>query len=439
MAKTTPENFDVIVVGGGPSGLVAATSAARAGAGVLLLESGGCLGGTGTASMVAQFHSFFHNDAQVVRGIPGELTERIQEAGGAEGFQEYVMAEASPSGVGLPLKVFPFNPEIAKIVMDEMVTESGARVLFHTQLVEVVKQGGRLAGVEVQGINSRRALSAKVIVDATGDAIVSKKAGCQVRGEEEDFRRARMPLTLAFRLTNVDVPRMRALPREEKQRLVKKGLERGELFWESLAIFKPPGTTDGISIMSRIVECDALNDDERSKAEITGRQQIKKIVNFMRQEVPGFENATLAGIASRAGVRETRTVVGRYTLTDEDIFQTHTFEDAIALGSGPYDIHDHKGPGLALRMPPKPFQIPLRCLLPAQQEGLIVTGRAISATRGAMSTIRHQGTVMALGQAAGAIAAVATQQGILPHEVGHEDVQKVLREQGAVLAEGEIY
>lgn len=429
---------DVLVAGGGPSGLIAATAAARLGARTLLVERDGFLGGMATAGLVAQFFFFFLKDVlQVVKGIPEEFTERIKKAGGATGFEKYILNAAGLNSSPLAVMGFPFDPEIAKIVADELVSDAGAHILFHSVVVDVLMEGKRVCGAVVEGIGGRRKIRAKVVIDATGDAIAASKAGVEVIGEEEEFRKARMPATLVFRATDIDLPELRALPREEKQRIVRRGLEGGEIPWASLGFFRAPGTNDAFCLMSRIGELDLLDDEDLSQAMIRGRQQIKKIVDFLRREVPGFKNCKISAIAPRLGIRETRRIVGLYTLTDDDIFSSRPFEDAVVLGGGYVDIHEHAGTGILLKELDRPFEIPLSCSFPVSVEGLVVTGRSISTTRVVNGAIRGMGTMMALGQAAGTVAALAVKRGILPTKVSAEEVQSTLRENGAVITEAD--
>ena len=195
-----------------------------------------------------------------------------------------------------------------------------------------------------------------------------------------------------------------------------------------------PNGHDAICLMSRITGVDALDDGDVSAAERTGRKQIRSIVGFLNREVPGFEKAILSSIASRIGVRETRRIVGDYMLTEEDIMQQRRFEDTIALGCGPMDVHDANGTGIVLYMPPAPFDIPMRCLLPKDIGGLIVSGRAICATREANGGARHMATAMALGQAAGTMAAIAIEKKIAPREIDAQEVRVRLRTDGAALS-----
>jgi len=423
--------YDVIVAGGGASGLIAAVAASRNGARTLLIERESCLGGTATTGYVAQYVGFYNGNTQAVWGLPYELAQRIQKAGGSAGFGHYVMGEAATNPV--TIHHFPFNPEIVKIVADDMSDNDNLDILLHAQVTGPILDADAVIGVVAETISGRREYRGKVVIDCTGDAIIATGAGVPVLGEEDELRHARQPVTLAFRLSNVDVARFRAIPREQKRALALKGLANGELFWESMSFCSTPNGHDAICLMSRITGVDALNDGDLSDAAREGRRQVRSIVNFLNREAPGFEKAILSSIASRLGVRETRRIEGMYMLTEEDIMEQRRFDDTIALGCGPMDVHDANGTGIVLYMPPAPFDIPMRCLLPTDVKGLIVSGRAICATREANGGSRHMATAMALGQAAGTMAAIAVAQDIEPRELDAREVRARLRADGAAL------
>ncbi|MDB5503767.1 MAG: FAD-dependent oxidoreductase [Tardiphaga sp.] len=431
LSTTVAAEYDVIVAGGGAAGLVAAVTAARHGARTLLVERQGCLGGTATTGYVAQYIGFFNHGIQAVWGLPFEFTQRIVAAGGSEGFTKYMLAEASANPV--PIHNFPFNPEIVKWVADEWAEEAGVEVALHANVTAVLKDGDRVGGVIVEDVAGRRAYRARVVVDASGDATPSYLAGVTMRAPEDEGQHGgRQPQSLVFRLSNIDVARFRAIPRDTKRALALEGVRRGEIFWESLSFMSTPGGVDAICLMSRILNIDPLDPRQASSAERIGRQQVKSIIGFLKREVPGFENAVLASIAPRIGVRETRRIIGDYTLTEHDILSGVTFPDSIALGCGPMDIHDAQGTGIKLFVPPGPFEIPMRCLIPVGVEGLIVTGRTISATRAANGGARHMATAMALGQAAGSMAVVACRDANAVHSIPAAIVKSLLEADGAL-------
>lgn len=419
------DEYDVIVAGGGASGLIAAVSASRAGARTLLVEHAGCLGGTGTYAMVAQWIGFFNRERQVVGGIAEELATRVVALGGSDGFRRYLMAEASASPI--PMVHFAFNPETVKIACDGLALDAGVMLRLHSRAVAPVIVDGRVAGIVVEDASGRRAMKARVVIDATGDACIAHGVGARMADPEVSSGKDRQPFTLMFRLSNVDVARFRGIPRERKRELALQGLAEKRIFWESLSFCSTPGNTDAICLMSRVSGFDATDARDLTSAEIEGRRQVSSILGFLREHVAGFENAVLAAIAGHIGVRETRRVAGRYTLTQEDILACRRFPDSIALGAGPLDIHEAGGTGISLYVPEEPFEIPLRCLVPAEAQGLIVTGRAISATRAANGGARHMATAMALGEAAGVLAALQSRGG---HEVDAQEVRTILRERG---------
>jgi glycine/D-amino acid oxidase-like deaminating enzyme len=425
-------DYEVVVAGGGAAGLVAALAAAREGARTALIERTSCLGGTATAGMVAQWLGFYNREMRVVGGLAMELVRRVCGLGGSDGFARYTLAEASANPV--PLIHFPFNPEILKIVADEAVGEAGVDVLLHAQVVRPLLSDRSVKGVVVETPSGRAALRATIVVDATGDAAVAAASGVPCAGEETNLRQHRQPCTLMFRMSNVDVRRFRAVPRDVKRAIALAGLREGRLFWESLSFCSTPGGTDAICLMSRITGIDALDSNDLTRAAMTGRQQVKSIVRFLEERVPGFEHAVLAGIAERLGVRETRRIEGQYTLKRGDILNDTRFPDAIALGAGPMDMHEPHGTGVSMWVPEAPFEIPLRCLLPRTIDGLVVTGRAISATREANGGSRHMGTAMCLGEAAGMYAALYAQGEAQRAQPLYERMRLMLRSHGALIS-----
>lgn len=423
---------DVLVVGGGASGVIAAVAAARTGAKTLLVERNSFFGGTATASMVGQFFAFYHNEQRTVAGIADELLKRLEAAAGSRGFVRYLMAEAADTP--LPLMGFPFDPEVLKLVLDDFLMEANVDLLLCATAADVTLSERKVTGVVVEGTFQKRLVRAKCTIDASGDAVVATMAGVPFLDLADGKAKQLQPMTLVFRLTGVDVPKVRSLPRDVKLELVREGLGTGELYWKSLSFSSTPAGNDAVCLMSRVMGFDPLDDEEISRAYIAGRKQVKTIVQFLKRRVPGFENAVLVNIASTIGVRESRRIVGEYVVTDEDVLTAPSFPDSIAVGSGPFDIHDPAGTGLILKMPASPFGIPYRCMIPKGVGGLIVTGRTISATRGANGTIRHMGTMMALGHAAGTAAALSAQSNRDPVSIDLEQLKSKLVEQGALIS-----
>jgi ribulose 1,5-bisphosphate synthetase/thiazole synthase len=427
---STSSEVDVVVAGGGPAGFSAAIAAARTGARTALVEQAPFLGGTATGAMVASFMGFYWRDVLVVGGIPTEVTERLVDAGGATGFTPYVLAEASENPVRT--RTFPFDPEVLKTVLDDMVVEAGVQVRLHRQVVAPVLQGSTVRGLLTHGRYASEVIPARVVVDATADAVVARGAGCATENAAED-RRQRQPMTMMARLSQVDTARFRGLGREEKRRLARLGVHNGELGQQLLSLVSAPHGTDAFILMTRVSGFDGADADDLTWAEIAGRRQVRSVIGFLRREVPGFERAHLSAIAPWIGVRETWRVLGEHVLTEDDVLEGHHFADAVAQAGGPLDVHDHTGPGLTLTEPPAPFSVPYRSLVPLGVDGLLVAGRCLSATRTAMGAVRHMGTAMATGHAAGTAAALAAELDLTPRHLPPDQLRTRLRAQGALV------
>ncbi|GLY92305.1 FAD-dependent oxidoreductase [Actinoallomurus iriomotensis] len=421
---------DVVVAGGGPAGICAAVAAARTGARTVLLERAPFLGGTATGAMVASFMGFFWRDRRVAGGVGYEVTQRLIEAGGATGFTRYLLAEASENPI--EVRTFPFDPEVLKSVLDEMATEAGVDVLLHTQATEAILTDGRVTGVLAQGLFKPEAFGAGVVIDATGNAVIARTAGCRAENAGDDPA-GWQPMTMMARLADVDVPRFRALPRERKRRLARQGMATGELPQQLLSLVSSPSGDDAFILMTRVSGFDGSDTRDLAQAEMEGRRQLRGVVPFLRREVPGFERAHVVAVAPWIGVRETWRIIGDSRLEEADVLEGRQSAEAIAQGGGPLDVHHRDGGGLSLIEPAAPFSVPYRCLVPRDVDGLTVAGRCVSATRTAMGAVRHMGTVMAIGHAAGAAGALAARERIRPRDVRVSELRDLLRSQGAVV------
>jgi len=197
-----------------------------------------------------------------------------------------------------------------------------------------------------------------------------------------------------------------------------------------------PGLTDGSALVNMVHVHGVRCHDERdlTRAEMEGRRQVPVIVEFLRRYVPGFEAATLTTTSSFVGVRETRHVTGDYVLTGEDVLAGRRFPDTIATGGYPIDIHSPTGGEVRLVRVPA-YGIPYRCLTPKGQDTLLVAGRSLSADHTALASARVMATCMAMGQAAGAAAALAARDGVSTRQIDVRRLREILRSQGAWLVE----
>lgn len=424
-------NVDVVVAGGGPAGLVAAIAAARNGVDTLLVERYGVLGGMATTGLVGPIQGCISGKKWVVDGIPREIMDKMEEMGGIAINDKMVSVGTTENR---PYKTsISFDPEIFKCVADEMIREAGASMLLHSLVVDAIVEGDRTEGVIVENVSGRHAISAKIVVDATGDGVVAARAGIPFeKGRKEDG--LLQPMTLMFRMGNVPTP----VDRDVIRKMAMQAVEKGEL-----PLFGGPwiglGSTvrDGnVSVNMTRLWGDATNVCDLTNASVLGRKHAAKFVDFLRRNMPKCASCYLIDTAAQIGIRETRRILGEYVLTREDIMQMREFHDVIARGCHPIDIHSPShtvNQGLEWLKPGDSYGIPYQCLIPQKIENLIMAGRCISTTHEAHASIRVMGTCMAIGQAAGTAAALAIRENTTPRCLDVSIVQETLVKQKAIL------
>ncbi len=415
--------YDVLVAGGGPSGIAAAVAAARMGADTLLVERYGFLGGAGTAMMVNPWMSYWAaggRNVQLIFGVLQELIDRMTAMG----------------MYGHPMQKTAFDPEALKVAAEELCKEAGVQLLYHSFLGEAAmdEAGVRIESVRFANKAGLVDLKASMYVDATGDGDLAALAGAIVeKGRAVDS--LSQPMTLNFRMANVDMDRM--LTRQEITDLYLEAKRRGEIDCPRENVLWFYANQPGVIHFNttRVLRKDATNPWDLTEAEIEGRRQVQQLVRFLRAEVPAFEDAYLQTTAPQIGVRESRRVMGEYILTAEELLDSCRFEDVIARGAYPVDIHNPDGEGTILKHLPEGewYDIPFRTLVPKKIENLLIGGRPISATHEAHSAIRVQPIAMAIGQAAGTAAALCASGHLLPRELDVRKVQEALTKQGAVI------
>lgn len=418
--KPLDVSCEVLVGGGGPSGIGAAVGAAKAGASVLLVEQYGFLGGMATAGMVNPFMNFFAGEKQLIKGVFQELLDRMQKMG----------------GYGLPgMAPHAFDHELFKIAADQIVLDHGVRVLFHSFVCGAEVRRDRVQRVIVVGKSGPLSVKAKVFVDTTGDADLAALSGAPwVFGRQKDG--LVQPLTTNFNVAGVDESRMPS--GKEITALYNKAKADGRIKnpREDVLLFRTTRKNEIHFNTTRITHIDATNVLDFTKAELEGRRQVWEMFNFLKNEVPGFENSCIISIGPQVGVRETRRIVGDYVLTEEDVLGARKFDDGIALNNYPVDIHNPAGTGTVLKhlKPGEFYSISYRCLTPRKIANLIVGGRPISTTHEAHSSSRVMPISCATGHACGAAAALAAKADGVFRNVDVKLLQEKLVEQGAVLS-----
>jgi hypothetical protein len=430
--------FDVVVVGSGAAGSTAAIASARSGAQTLLLEKLPFLGGNSTA-VLDTFYGFYtpgERPIKVVAGIGDDVVDGLRGLGP-------VVERPNTYGAGTGVT---YLAEHLKVVWERLVTGAGARVLLHSFLQDVQVSDGRVGSLIVATKAGLRTVEARVVVDASGDADVCHHAGFsyELAGELDPAQ----TLTTTFRMGNVDHERRRTLSKEQLHQLMAEAAESGDYDLprrEGSDHITPVGGMTA-TIMTRIdhVERDAsggvlnaTDPDVLTRAEMEGRRQALEYARFLVDRIPGYENASLIALSSQIGVRETRRVHGDYRVTRDDVLSARQFDDQIGLCGAP--IEDHQ-PGIGTRWEYLPegsaAGIPLRSLLPIDGGNVLVAGRCFSATHDAHASIRSMAQCMAMGQAAGTVAAMAAEASGVVRDVSPDLVRERLARDGAVLQIG---
>lgn len=420
---------DVVVAGGGSAGCAAAVAAARNGARVLLIDSAGFPGGTGTA-VLDIFNGFYPPDSadRVVEGIGWEVCRRLVEKG-----QAFERANDYGAGTGVT-----YEPEALKVIWDELLTSAGVDLLFHTTVTRAVlaESPRRMDGLVIETRRGPARVEAGIVIDATGDGDIAWRAGCEMRLKPESGRRLQ-PLTTMFRIGGVAAAHASTA---ELEVLMRAAAASGEYSLPRLDGSLRPTGLPGVmhTNLTRVVGIDATDPWELSRAEVEGRRQVAEYVRFLRDRVPGFRDSYLLSTGVRIGVRETRRLVGRYVLSRDDVLSARNFPDSIARCAAPVEEHDDETKTSweyidsdGARSPS--YGIPFRALLPKDVGGLIVAGRCLSATHDAHASVRSMAQCMAMGHAAGTAAALAAASGT---DVGDCDVdllRKKLVTEGALV------
>jgi choline dehydrogenase-like flavoprotein len=395
---------DVLVCGGGVAGTMAAVAAARQGAQVLLLERYGFLGGNATAGAVAQFNSWqTAAGRRVVAGLAEEVVDRLRAYGAAGAHEVFVMS------TGHRMDRVEYAPEVLKLVLDDMVRAAGVQPLLHSQLLHIGREGTQVRSAQVLTKSGVRTVHPRVLVDASGDMDAMRQAAAPFL--ELETGQALQPATMMFRFGPIDFARFDALTPAELNTLAQQGYAQGALARAALHMARDPYSTDGWFNISRLA-VDATDALALGQAEMDGRQQAWRAAQYLRAQVPGCAQGRLLAFGTQVGVRETRRVHGEHVLSAEDLLRPTVFDDAIAAGAYPIDIHPAQGGELQYTAlgDAHAYQIPLRSLCPLGLDNALVAGRGLSATHEALAAVRVMTISMAVGQAAGTAAAMLAAQ-----------------------------
>lgn len=427
--------FDVVVLGGGPAGIAAATAAAAAGRSTILVERYGFLGGMGTAAGVTNFcglHANVHGQIrQVVHGVADLLLERMRQLGGLN--EPHVL-------FGGKIAAQAYDNSAFKVAADGLVIASGAGLLFHAQAAGVMMRSpNEIDALLIETKSGRRAVRGRIYIDASGDGDLAAHAGAPFeKGTDGDSML--YPSTM-FRVNGVD-PERAGDAWNHFGRWMAEAERKGRIFPRKTPIIRPQknpmewranvtqlANPDGTPV-------DCTDAEQLSWAEVEGRRQIVDFFQFLRESAPGFENAYILEIAPQVGVRETRRVVGEYQLTEDDVLSCANFDDTIGVNG--WMVEAHVAGDILFKWQDIPASrgfnhLPYRMIVPKQVDNLLVVGRCASMTHMGQSAARVSGACFVMGQAAGTAADLSLRAGSRPRELDVSLLQQALERDGAYL------
>lgn len=439
--------FDVVVAGAGIAGVCSAIASAREGARTVLIDRYGFMGGMSTAGMVSPFMKYWIMDEfdgrvkPLVGGIFEEITRRMDEIGG--------MIDNG------------FNAWAFRKVVNEMLVEVGVEIIRHAVVYgvefEYLGRKKKLTSLILNYGSSFYRIGGKVFVDTTGDAdiVYLANAGWMKGDEKTGLTQA---MTLFFRIGGINVEKVIELVRQKPEQffpwssheyipgriisiggffdLVEEAKVNGLLPEEIEYIFftSLPDEGEASFNTTNILGLDGTSSFDLTSAEITGRVQMWRVYNFLRQKVPGFENSYLIESGIQVGVRETRRAIGEYIMTGDDVLSGKKFDDAIARACYGIDIHGQKGESSRLEhlSEGQYYQVPLRALIVKKAHNLLVAGKCISSTREGHSALRIQATSAATGEAAGVVASLSLAYDGEVRKVPYEIIKEKLKARGNI-------
>lgn len=449
---------DVLVCGGGPTGIGAAISAAKTkskyGCSVLVIEKENCLGGMATSGLVTNMvaNSMFtggkeqadqlgiknynpKNRRRIIKGVCEEFINLLVENKGGNDPDEYIY-----KGWGDSDGVY-FDPEIYKRVAEEFLLSYHVNLLYHTMIVDVIMDGDTIKGVVIENKAGRQAILAGIVIDATGDGDVAVRAGAEyMRGREEDGRDD--STSMLFRMGGF--PPLEEVEDEIRRKFPVSQLNRGIQMWRdpkisygNFLMFPTVNKGEWRAEMTRVFGNVLAEPEALTNAEIQGRRQVKEILDYVHENYPKGENVYLIDTGHTTGFQGTRRIKGEYVFTKEDLLNCTEFDDAIALGAYPIDIHNPMGPGFDMVYPKKyrqAYAIPYRCLVPIKIDNMLVAGKCMSCDFTAKTATQVQALCMATGEAAGAAAAMCiADKGLRPRDVNIKMLRDILLSQGVCL------
>lgn len=443
-------NYDVVVIGGGSAGVFAALSSARMGAKTCLVEERPVFGGTNTTALVGPIVPFLgENKRQIVTGIPQEMIDRMIALGGSIGHVD--------DPIDFAYGLTPVDFKIMQLVLAQMVEETpNLEVMLHTKAIASHVEGDTLVAVDVMdNVGKIHTVTAKTFIDASGDADLATLSGCELYIGRESDNKAQ-PMTMCFNVGGVDLDRVRDDVASNPDNFAVSDAIRNGKRMDYVAIsgyFKEVRESKDFPInrdrllffqgirhdevgvnTTRILDKLSIDPKALKEAELEGQKQVLMLFKWLKANIPAFKDSYIKDVGS-IGVRESRHLVGRKTLTEMDVLAGKTQEKSIAVGAYPIDIHSPDSAMMEFLEENivRNFEIDLDMLRPQNIENLLVAGRPISATHQAHAASRVSATCMAIGQSAGVVAALSAKKNTLISNLDYQDIKHSIESLGGTL------
>lgn len=433
------DEVDVLVCGGGPAGVAAAETAARRGQKTLLVERLGFLGGAAVAGYSGTFCGLFYcSDDPAAEG------PRQAVYGWVDGFYQEMIRRGYVTQPQLYGKTYlvPFDPQGWKEVAEDMVLASGAEILYHTNIVGVIKEEDVFFGIVIDTKNGMAQIRSKIMIDATGDADLIYRAGLgYTMGDRGHIQNP----TMIFRLGGVDVGRFKdywgrdTISPDKVSEAMKKA--RSEKGWSlpRLKIWVYPTSRENELFMNVTLingwdgrELNVCEVRDHTEAEQVARKQVREYAAFFREYIPGCENSYVNDLSCEVGVRQTRSIIGIEQLKNQDVAQARKRPDGIVRCPWPIELHNGEKPYMFWLIHDY-YEIPYGALIPVRGENIIAAGRNLCAEHQALASCRVTSQCFGYGQAAGIAADIALREGKKLREIRGEEIRRQLNEEGARL------
>ena len=432
-AKDLPiiAEVDLVVIGGGPAGIATAINASEEGLSTIIIEKNGYFGGSNVAGYSATIGGLFNSTIdgkpeQIVKGFAGKFADLLEEKGGLIRYERFGHTWLSPH-----------DPFVWKEVSDKLIQDAGVTTYFHTLFVDVFVQKETIEGIIIENKDGRSVIKAKYFVDASGDGDLATRAGAPfVFGKEGSIQ----SMTMTFRMQNVDWDKFGDWSLEKVWEKVEEATKTGNYYLprKHPFIFKAPDKNQAIMNATSIIAHDGrtlypTKTVDLTEAEFLGRRQIREYERFVQDYVPGFENASLMDTASQIGIRQSRSIVCDYTLTNEDVVNAKKFPSAIARSAWPIEVHNGTEGVKIVNLDEEYYEIPYEVMLPKNLKNVLVVGRCISAEHEALASCR----VVAQCLEEGLAAALAIKESISSkkslREISISNVQNAMRNKGSLI------